>query len=278
VSTQYGCSASQGGVVQVHASPVSDFISPGHCYGTEAQFTNLSGIVQGNVVSYFWDFGDFGGNSTMLNPSYLYTQPGIYQVSLESVSDMGCRDTVVYALSVLSAPTTQFTAQLSGPFTVQFTPQMQDPTLNYQWDFGDGSSSTQMQPGKTYNQPGGYTVCLRISNADCSNETCSFFQLNTMGGLDELGSDKAGLSVYPNPSQGPGTLRVTLAQSEKVGYGLRDVSGRLLHQVLPEETSSGTHAYDMQTWLTSLPAGVYLLEVQIGAETQVIRWVKAPGQ
>jgi hypothetical protein len=150
--------------------------------------------------------------------------------------------------------------------------------LNYQWDFGDGSSSTQMQPGKTYNQPGGYTVCLRISNADCSTETCSFFQLNTMGGLDELGSDQSGLSVYPNPSQGPGTLRVTLAQGEKVGYGLRDVSGRLLHQVLPEETSSGTHAYDMQAWLTSLPAGVYLLEVNIGAETQVIRWVKAPGQ
>jgi PKD repeat protein len=277
VSTQFGCSASQNGVVQVHASPVSDFISPVHCYGEEAQFTNLSGIVQGLVVSYFWDFGDFGGNSTMLNPAYLYTQPGTYQVSLESVSDMGCRDTVVYALTVLSAPSTQFSAQLSGPFTVQFTPQLQDPTLSYQWDFGDGSSSTQMQPGKTYSQPGGYTVCLRVSSADCSNETCSFFQLNTMGGLDELGSDKAGLSVYPNPSQGPGTLRVTLVQSEKVGYGLRDVSGRLLHQVLPEETSSGTHAYDMQTWLTSLPAGVYLLEVQIGDETQVIRWVKAPG-
>ncbi len=276
VSTQFGCSASQSGVVQVHASPVSDFIGPTHCYGEDVQFTNLSGLVQGSIVGYHWDFGDFGGNSTMMHPNYMYTQPGTYMVRLESVSDMGCRDTVVHALTVMSAPVTQFSAQLVSPFMVQFIPQQQDTSLSYQWSFGDGSSSNQMQPSKTYNQPGGYTVCLLISGPDCSSETCTFFQLNTMGGLDEWTEETPGLSVYPNPTHGPGVLRVTLPAGAKVGYGLRDISGRLLAEVPAEETNPGTQVYDLQMWMEPLPAGVYLLEVKMGTETQVIRWVKSP--
>ena len=69
---------------------------------------------------------------------------------------------------------------------------------------------------------------------------------------------------------------LTLPAGAKVGYGLRDISGRLLAEVPAEETNPGTQVYDLQMWMEPLPAGVYLLEVKMGTETQVIRWVKSP--
>ncbi|MBI5256718.1 MAG: PKD domain-containing protein [Burkholderiales bacterium] len=37
--------------------------------------------------------------------------------------------------------------------------------LSFSWDFGDGGSSTQAQPGHAYAQPGRYTVTLAVSNS-----------------------------------------------------------------------------------------------------------------
>lgn len=44
--------------------------------------------------------------------------------------------------------------------------------LSYAWDFGDGNTSTQANPIHFYTTPGTYTVCLTISNANCSDTYC----------------------------------------------------------------------------------------------------------
>jgi gliding motility-associated-like protein len=43
-------------------------------------------------VSYYWNFGD-GGTSTATNPTYLYQQPGEYQIYLVATNAHGCKDT-----------------------------------------------------------------------------------------------------------------------------------------------------------------------------------------
>jgi PKD repeat protein len=45
------------------------------------------------TLSYQWIFGD-GTNSTQQNPSHTYTAPGVYSVSLVTISTVGCRDTI----------------------------------------------------------------------------------------------------------------------------------------------------------------------------------------
>lgn len=54
------------------------------------------------------------------------------------------------------------------PLTVHFSSSgSYDPDgdpLQYQWDFGDGTTATTSHPTKTYNQAGTYTVELRISD------------------------------------------------------------------------------------------------------------------
>jgi len=53
----------------------------------------LQDISQGNIVSWYWDFGD-GTYSYDPNPYHSYdAQLGIYQISLIATDDMGCSDT-----------------------------------------------------------------------------------------------------------------------------------------------------------------------------------------
>jgi PKD repeat protein len=64
-------------------------------------------------------------------------------------------------------PVADFSANpLSGntPLIVQFT-DLSTGATSWQWDFGDGSGSTQKNPSHTYQNPGSYTVVLTASNA-----------------------------------------------------------------------------------------------------------------
>lgn len=42
---------------------------------------------------------------------------------------------------------------------------------NYYWDFGDGNTSTEVNPSRTYAEPGVYMVCLTASD-ECEDEVC----------------------------------------------------------------------------------------------------------
>ena len=59
----------------------------------------------------------------------------------------------------------QFTFDASG----SYDPDSQ--SINYLWDFGDGSSSTKDVITHTYDHSGDYTVILTVT--DTSNQTCS---------------------------------------------------------------------------------------------------------
>lgn len=71
-----------------------------------------------------------------------------------------------------STPIAAFTANpTSGtpPLTVNFTDQSTNTPTSWQWDFGDGSTSTLKNPSHTYSQVGLYSVQLTASNAQGSD-------------------------------------------------------------------------------------------------------------
>jgi hypothetical protein len=65
------------------------------------------------AVSYDWSFGD-GGNSTLVNPQYLYSSLGVFQVQLVAISQNGCSDTT----------TLEITANADVVFPNAFTPDL----------------------------------------------------------------------------------------------------------------------------------------------------------
>ncbi len=71
-----------------------------------------------------------------------------------------------------SPPSADFSADpTSGdaPLTVGFTDASEGEVESWEWDFGDGGSSTEQNPEHTYLQPGSYSVSLTVSGPGGSN-------------------------------------------------------------------------------------------------------------
>lgn len=76
-------------------------------------------------------------------------------------------------------PHADFTYDIDN-FNVQFTNQSVNAE-SYSWDFGDGTSSTEMNPLHIYNHSGPYTVCLTVRN-DCGTDVvCQNLRIQCTG-------------------------------------------------------------------------------------------------
>ncbi len=154
-------------------APVADF--EGSPTSGEAPLTvNFTDLSSNNPTSWEWDFGD-GGTSTEQNPTHTYSDSGHYTVTLTATNSCGS-DTetkVDYITVTCTAPVADFEGSpTSGdaPLTVNFTDLSTNNPTAWEWDFGDGGTSTEQNPTHTYNTAGTYTVTLTASNS-CGSDT-----------------------------------------------------------------------------------------------------------
>ncbi len=123
-----------------------------------------------NAVSWLWDFGD-GTTSTQQNPVHVYTTPGSYNVSLTITTAQGCTYTEYHNYAVtflpLVANATATSPDTTLPINATFNANSSGATM-WLWDFGDGGTSTLMNPVHQYTVPGPYNITLTISNPECT--------------------------------------------------------------------------------------------------------------
>jgi gliding motility-associated-like protein len=172
----YGvCADSASQTIEVFARPKAGFTVDKnvHCQVPfSVNFQNTSS----DAVSYRWDFGD-STTSTDANPSHTYNNVGDYEVTLTVTSANGCTDMIRIPKAVsIAKPEISITAQPERgciPLPVQFTPAItsNDAIVSYQWNFGDGATSTERRPSHTYTQEGNFTVSLTITTASGCTET-----------------------------------------------------------------------------------------------------------
>jgi PKD repeat protein len=70
------------------------------------------------------------------------------------------------ALPNIAPPVAVFTASVvtgNAPLTVQFNNQSYGTIASYQWNFGDGTTSTDPNPSHSFNAPGLYPVTLTVT-------------------------------------------------------------------------------------------------------------------
>lgn len=118
-----------------------------------------------NANSYRWEFGD-GDTSTVTNPIKTYTIGGTYTVRLTATNtSTGKSNSASQQINITAGPVASFNygGQTVTPATITFQNTSQNAN-SYLWDFGDGSTSTQTNPSKTYTTHGTYTVKLIASN------------------------------------------------------------------------------------------------------------------
>jgi PKD repeat protein len=153
-------------------TPVANF-SGSPTSGDAPLTVNFTDLSTNNPTSWSWTFGD-GGSSTDQNPSYQYTSPGTYTVTLTASNCAGSDlATQIDYITVTSPPCTETTpvADFSGtplsgdaPLTVNFTDLSTDSPSSWSWTFGDGGSSTAQNPSYEYTSAGTFTVTLISSN------------------------------------------------------------------------------------------------------------------
>jgi hypothetical protein len=153
--------------------PTADFTFTGG--GCTAPCTVLFENKSKDATSYSWNFGD-GTTSTETNPSKTYNVGGTYTVSLTVTGEGGTASTSKQVLIQQSTqsqlPTANFTFSGAGcmaPCNVSFTNTSTNAN-SYLWDFGDGTTSTAVNPTKTYTTGGAFSVILTATNAAGSNQ------------------------------------------------------------------------------------------------------------
>lgn len=151
-----------------HPGPVANFSAYPES-GMQPLTVQFNDNSTGDPADWYWTFGD-GGTSTEQNPTHIYVNSGIYNVSLRVSNKYGENtSTKINLINVSSrpGPIANFTAvPKSGmqPLTVQFNDNSTGNPVVWLWDFGDESSSKQQNPTHTYYSAGNYTVSLTVLN------------------------------------------------------------------------------------------------------------------
>ena len=141
---------------------------------TNIQFTDQS-TSSGTITAWQWDFGD-GTTSTNQNPVHQYTTSGLYTVSLTVTDEYGS-DTMTRTnyIAIDVPPMAEFTSDTQSAFlneNITFTDQSTSygTISSWQWNFGDGTTSTAQNPVHSYSATGNYTISLTVTD-EFGNDT-----------------------------------------------------------------------------------------------------------
>lgn len=112
-------------------------------------------------------------------------------VSVVTLSGAGCAEEKASVADFSATPTSG-----TAPLTVSFTDKSTGDIDTWQWDFGDGTTSTEQNPTHSYATAGDYTVKLTVTGPEGSDtKTVSSY-----------------IAVSP-PGEGTGTLRLNLSDA-----------------------------------------------------------------
>ena len=155
----------------------------------EINFTSMVTDQENDEVSYLWNFGD-GGTSIELNPKHTYKIPGKYKPTLIVKDSLGAVTNISSVnLSFLPPNNTPIakpaaipqnstlTLNNTGSFTsnVQFlsngTSDADNEELTYLWEFGDGTTSTEINPKHEYSLAGEYNAKLIVTDIRKGKDT-----------------------------------------------------------------------------------------------------------
>jgi PKD repeat protein len=148
--------------------------TPSNC-NQVVTFQNLSGTSDNVGYTSRWIFGTPAKDTSYdYSPSYDYKLAGTDSATLMITSSSGCTSTIRRGVTIGSGTTT-----LNAGFSSALVPgacenkyKFTDTTtggsnLSYNWDFGDGTSSSERNPVKSFGTQGNFTVTLTSSLGGC---------------------------------------------------------------------------------------------------------------
>jgi gliding motility-associated-like protein len=186
VTSANGCVSTLVQPALVHAQPLALFGANDNCLGQITDFTDQSVASDGNIASWNWTFGD-NSASNVSEPQHMYINTGQFSVALAITTTHGCTDQTTRGINIWEVPSPQIAANnacLNDTITMADISSLDSTlVLTYNWDMGDGTTSTQAAPDHHYPQYGTYDITVTVVNQHGCAST-----------------DLAHVTVYPLPN------------------------------------------------------------------------------
>lgn len=170
------CEAEFTDTVFLLDQPTAEIVLPAQveCEGLTIDFGNNSQ----NATNYFWDFGETQTNadtSILESPTYTFSGPGNYTITLTASSGGACVSTVSEDITINDP----IIVSIAAPSSVCFTNNSVDfdgtvsgpPGTVYTWNFGPDASITSSQDedvfGVSFNTTGDVLITLTGTFEEC---------------------------------------------------------------------------------------------------------------
>ncbi|MDC0204854.1 PKD domain-containing protein, partial [Flavobacteriales bacterium] len=158
----------------ISATPqvIADFTTASANTGCGSLVVEFLDLSTGSPTAWLWDFGN-GNTSNLKNPASVYTSPGIYNVSLNVTDGISSNTKTENGfIRVHENPTAELLilglTMGCTPLTIDFmdVSVVSTPISSWQWDFGDGGSSSTQHSTYEYLSDGLFSVSLSIEDAN----------------------------------------------------------------------------------------------------------------
>jgi len=224
-----------------------------------------------NIVNWSWSFGD-GDSSSASNPFHTYSNTGTYNVCLNVTNQSGLSCNYCNTVNVgsncnnTSALFTMAEDTIPHVYHVVNMSTGAGP-VNYLWSWGDGTTSTGINPTHTYPTQAWYNICLTITDVNnCGSSYCIYDSLRetqsiisvyvtspTSAGIDNDFSTDKEFSIYPNPNNG--VFRVKTSEAKQFQLEIYNVLGEVVFQSIIYDSKS-------EIDLSSESKGIYFVRLK----------------
>jgi PKD repeat protein len=232
-----------------------DNSTPATCPNAPDGLVDLMALGGTAPYSYLWSNGS--------TEEDLVAAPGNYSVIV--TDSLGCTGTTTATITGAAGTVAGFTtngteALVDEPFSFTNTTVLGNA---WDWDFGDGTGSTGMNPVHAWATPGTYTVTLTATGGDCSDQTSTDIHVASATGIADNAGQGGNLSVWADPT----SIMIDHAFGKQpVQVDVYDATGRLAMNrsgiVSPDHITINDQG---------LGAGVWFVRVTSGAVQRTFR-------
>ncbi|MFL9843539.1 T9SS type A sorting domain-containing protein [Flavobacterium rhizosphaerae] len=130
-----------------------------------------------------------------------------------------------------------------------------------EWDFGDGNTSTDVNPQHIYADGETYQVCLNVNSADCGTDV---YCTQVTGALSLEHRVIENIRIYPNPVKDKVTIE-----------NIQDIAGYAVYNVLGSIIQQGTlNTGQNSISFSEFNKGIYLLTITTNSGSKTVKIIK----
>ncbi len=224
------------------------------------------------VSTYTWNFGD-GTSSSEENPVHVFSNFGLYNVSLNILTESGCSSSKSIPVLVID-PTQECAAMFVpvidtiNPLQVTFNDLSLGGADGWTYEFGDGTTSNEQNPVHIFPGAEVYITSLSITAGSCTSSF--YYEIDLVngkvfaipGGVTGVSNETAAqISFFPNPVEN--LLSVNAFGNKVSEIRIVNLAGQTL--IISNETNIN---------VSDLPKGLYFVAVLINDKLINSKFIK----